>query len=211
MEDSNFFLSPKLKRETAPCDINAVCTDTEGAFKCDCISGYEGSGDVCDDVDECCDDCSSCQQFSDCENTVGSFICNCFTGYSEGTSESGNTCTFINCPNGFGRNSTTGRCENIDECQIESSCDANSQCTDSIGDFSCSCNEGYTGDGKVLCEDVNECETFNCGPNTECLNNPGSFECLCLDGFKPLTKSSGWTQVIEIIVYFSIAIIYFIF
>ena len=37
----------------------------------------------------------------------------------------------------------------IDECQEESPCDSNAQCTNSIGSFTCVCNEGYSGDGRT--------------------------------------------------------------
>ena len=36
----------------------------------------------------------------------------------------------------------------INECdKITLSCDSNASCTSSNGSFSCSCNDGYTGDG----------------------------------------------------------------
>ena len=38
----------------------------------------------------------------------------------------------------------------IDECASDShDCGDNSQCTNVMGSFSCSCNNGYTGDGKT--------------------------------------------------------------
>ena len=35
----------------------------------------------------------------------------------------------------------------IDECEGPSPCDENAQCTNTIGSFTCDCNEGYSGDG----------------------------------------------------------------
>ena len=29
------------------CDVNAVCTDTDGSFTCSCNSGYSGDGTTC--------------------------------------------------------------------------------------------------------------------------------------------------------------------
>ena len=37
----------------------------------------------------------------------------------------------------------------IDECQEQSPCDSNAQCTNTIGSFTCVCNEGYSGDGRT--------------------------------------------------------------
>ena len=32
---------------THNCDMNALCTDTDGSFNCTCNSGYEGNGTLC--------------------------------------------------------------------------------------------------------------------------------------------------------------------
>lgn len=29
------------------CDANAVCTDTDGSFNCQCNNGYTGNGSIC--------------------------------------------------------------------------------------------------------------------------------------------------------------------
>jgi len=52
-------------------------------------------------------------------------------------------------------------CENdIDECSTNNGgCDAHSDCTNIIGNFSCSCNEGYSGDGFTC--DVSKNEQSN--------------------------------------------------
>ena len=38
----------------------------------------------------------------------------------------------------------------IDECKLDSAndCDDNAQCTNNVGSYTCTCNEGYSGDGK---------------------------------------------------------------
>ena len=35
------------------CHANADCINTDGSFECSCKDGYEGDGNVCDDVNEC--------------------------------------------------------------------------------------------------------------------------------------------------------------
>ena len=37
----------------------------------------------------------------------------------------------------------------IDECVEQSPCDSNAQCTNTLGSFTCACNEGYSGDGRT--------------------------------------------------------------
>ena len=46
----------------------------------------------------------------------------------------------------------------FDECSLEPSpCDENADCINSDGSFSCSCKQGFTGDGGVVCEGLDEC------------------------------------------------------
>ena len=33
--------------ETNSCDVNAVCTNTDGSYTCSCLSGYSGDGENC--------------------------------------------------------------------------------------------------------------------------------------------------------------------
>ena len=83
-----------------------------------------------------------------------------------------------------------GTCSDYDECASTSSCAANSKCTNSVGSYTCDCDDGFRGDGVVICEDINECEEIHLGNTDEgegpcsykCLNTPGSFECSCDTG-----------------------------
>ncbi|XP_028408860.1 fibrillin-1-like isoform X1 [Dendronephthya gigantea] len=71
----------------------------------------------------------------------------------------------------------------IDECFLKmDNCDKNSRCINTVGGFSCECNQGYTGSG-TYCFDIDECflTTDNCLPNSTCNNTDGSYECICDD------------------------------
>ena len=53
------------------------------------------------------------------------------------------------------------------------------------GRFTCSCNAGYYGDGKI-CVNIDECASgdHDCDDNAFCTNDPnGSFTCTCKAGF----------------------------
>ena len=34
--------------EVHSCDINGLCNNTDGGFRCDCLSGYQGNGFICE-------------------------------------------------------------------------------------------------------------------------------------------------------------------
>uniref|UniRef100_A0A0G4HK22 EGF-like domain-containing protein n=1 Tax=Chromera velia CCMP2878 TaxID=1169474 RepID=A0A0G4HK22_9ALVE len=73
----------------------------------------------------------------------------------------------------------------IDECSLNThDCNQNATCADSIGSFTCTCNDGWTGDG-VTCGNANECSNavHDCDGNATCIDTVGSFSCACNDGF----------------------------
>jgi hypothetical protein len=71
----------------------------------------------------------------------------------------------------------------IDECaEGTHNCDENASCLDTESSFKCTCNDGYTGSGKVgQCEDIDECKIgmHDCSPHATCLNETGSYRCAC--------------------------------
>ena len=73
-----------------------------------------------------------------CINTHGAFECECAIGYED--------------------DAMIGRSD-IDECATEKDeCDENAACTIYVGSYTCACNIGFEGTGRI-CEDINECET----------------------------------------------------
>ncbi|TRY81992.1 hypothetical protein DNTS_021851, partial [Danionella cerebrum] len=89
--------------------------------------------------------------------------------------------------------------KDINEClAIPSVCGPNSTCTNTQGDYSCSCQSGFTVTNSSLkisisnpCTDINECLAIPsvCGPNSTCTNTQGDYSCSCSDGFT-VTNSS---------------------
>lgn len=63
-------------------------------------------------------------------------------------------------------------------------CDEHATCDDTAGTVTCTCNQGWTGDG-FSCSDINECTngTNACSPYAECTNDPGTYSCACPLGF----------------------------
>ena len=49
-------------------------------------------------------------------------------------------------------------CNDIDECMdTVNQCSENAKCNNTFGSYTCTCKEGFTGNGK-LCTDVDECD-----------------------------------------------------
>ncbi|CAH3189906.1 unnamed protein product, partial [Porites evermanni] len=77
------------------CDVNSVCQNTLGSYKCSCNAGYTGDGKPCNDIDECSTNSHSCDVNAVCSNTVGSYACACKAGFTG----DGFTCTVSECQN----------------------------------------------------------------------------------------------------------------
>uniref|UniRef100_A0A0G4HMH3 Uncharacterized protein n=1 Tax=Chromera velia CCMP2878 TaxID=1169474 RepID=A0A0G4HMH3_9ALVE len=73
----------------------------------------------------------------------------------------------------------------INECATTSdNCHTGALCSNTMGSFTCSCSDGFSGDG-VSCSDIDECTTTadNCHIGASCSNTAGSFTCSCNDGY----------------------------
>ncbi|XP_043832090.1 adhesion G protein-coupled receptor E5 isoform X2 [Dromiciops gliroides] len=131
------------------CGQNADCVNTEGSYHCTCISGYAlPSGEKtfpnatmnnCQDVNECVPPSTiSCGQNAACVNTYGDYHCTCIPGYKLPSGEK----TFPNA--------TMNDCQDVDECQLNSSlCAPHGVCMDTPpGSYSCECKLGFAKSSK---------------------------------------------------------------
>lgn len=72
----------------------------------------------------------------------------------------------------------------VNECESGQDMCGNGECDNSIGSFTCRCEDGYSvkpGRGQQ-CTDDDECalETHTCDINAHCINNPVSESVYCL-------------------------------
>uniref|UniRef100_A0A5F8GUU6 Adhesion G protein-coupled receptor E5 n=1 Tax=Monodelphis domestica TaxID=13616 RepID=A0A5F8GUU6_MONDO len=173
----------KTPRCRPPCPSNAVCIN---GTQCTCKDGFaSGSGkkyfsdvlEICEDINECAPPISiSCGMNADCKNTEGSYYCMCIDGYELPTKNR----TFLNA--------SFNDCQDIDECQLNSSlCAPYGICIKTHGQYMCKCKSGFAksiqNEAKE-CIDRDECsEPKICQENETCVNSIGSYACNCKQGF----------------------------
>lgn len=155
-----------------PCGANATCTNTQGGFMCECKSGFSGDGFTCQDIPECqgdpCGEGEACQ-----EAQGGGYVCVDI-----------NECNIPgSCPVGslcFNKDATdsqniTHQCFDRDECFFdEDNCGAGTTCVN---------RDATQGEGRFVCEDVDECQNNPCGANATCTNEVGGYRCDCDAGY----------------------------
>ena len=88
-------------------------------------------------------------------------------------------------------------CSEINECENEDTCPADSTCSNTVGSYTCDCNSGFVGrinsTGNLTCGDKNECENgeSKCDQNAACENKTPGYDCICNEGFNGDGFSAG--------------------
>ncbi|XP_072035556.1 uncharacterized protein [Amphiura filiformis] len=194
---------------TDTCHANATCTNTVGSFTCSCNDGYGGNGITCTAI------CSPACVHGAC---ILPDQCECLTGYEGSSCEiaiCSPTCVHGTCVSPDQCECSPGYegsiCDiDIDECTTSThTCHASATCTNTVGSFTCSCNDGYGGNGFTcspicnptcvqgtcilpdqcecfsgyegsICEiDIDECSSGIDDCEEICTNVPGSYTCSC--------------------------------
>ncbi|XP_010965087.1 adhesion G protein-coupled receptor E1 isoform X1 [Camelus ferus] len=179
---------PNGCRDTTVCPAYATCTTTSDSYYCSCKNGFlasngqkqfRGPGVECKDIDECSQSPSPCGPNSVCKNLRGRYKCSCLPGFSSPTGNNWSP----EKPGHFA-------CTDMNECASPRTCPVHATCHNSLGSYSCVCNQGFgSSNGKMsfqgpgeTCEDIDECRD-RCLFNATCTNTPGSYYCTCNPGF----------------------------
>ncbi|KAF0042112.1 hypothetical protein F2P81_005644 [Scophthalmus maximus] len=171
-----------------------TCTNTPGSFQCSCQPGFVLS----DNKRRCYDtresfcftkfDTGKCSVPKAFNTTKAKCCCSKMPGEGWGLPcelcprESEAAFNTL-CPFGHGALPGPGDArEDTDECSIGNPC-GNGTCTNVVGGFECSCQEGFEPGPMMTCEDINECSQNPLLCAFRCVNTFGSYECMCPAGY----------------------------
>uniref|UniRef100_A0A8R1U0Q1 Uncharacterized protein n=1 Tax=Onchocerca volvulus TaxID=6282 RepID=A0A8R1U0Q1_ONCVO len=188
--------------KTSECNKRANCVNTIGSYQCICEDGFTG-----DALNDCSQQKGICDRHAFC---IGSLrMCVCQSGYIG----DGLNCYDVNecaakdnpCEGQIG----ASRCVNIDGGYIccEEDLD-NKRCIREKGAFcsggcglhavcyneTCQCMEGFDGDPRIKCTDINECEDDKQCPGVGewCVNMIGGFVCCSAESQKAECLGSNY-------------------
>ncbi|KAI8493268.1 hypothetical protein Bbelb_292720 [Branchiostoma belcheri] len=149
---------------SSPC-AHGTCTDGVASYTCSCENGWEGTN--CDqDYNECL---SSPCAHGTCTDGVASYTCSCENGWRG-----------INCDQDVEKlrllqTVTLAGDQDIDEC-LSSPC-AHGTCIDGVASYTCSCENGWTGNN--CNQDIDECASNPCQLGGTCLDHVNGYSCVC--------------------------------
>lgn len=143
------------------CDLTATCTNTDGSYQCKCKTGFDGSGSICIDRDECLDSNGGCQV--SCINTYGSYECACVSGFKKDPND-------------------PKKCKDVDECTNDLH-KCQHECVNTVGSYYCQCKPNFklSQDGKSCVPTVQLCD-FQCGGG-QCIEIGPLKKCICNYGY----------------------------
>ncbi|XP_075689894.1 stabilin-1 isoform X2 [Rhinoderma darwinii] len=143
---------------------NCIANTTNTTARCSCLTGYEGNGTHCAEMNPCKVNNGGCSQYANCTRApFGQARCTCMEGY-----------------NGDGV-----LCFEIDAClENNGGCHQYAECIKTgPNKVACNCLPGYEGNGSPTCKEINVCKENNggCSPFAYCVfTGPAKRYCRCM-------------------------------
>jgi len=162
---------------TAEYPDNSTCdVDSEGNAFWTCNDGYyqatvdvEGSTEATEEVcffDSCATD--PCAENADCAADGDNHVCSCSAGFFDFNGDA-SLCVPDNCAAGTGG------------CDADATCSVNMPDSDGNGQNSCTCDDGFYGNGEECF--VDSCALNPCQDDSTCANVGDVYTCTCNAGF----------------------------
>jgi hypothetical protein len=171
----------ECQEASSSCDANSTCTNTEGAYTCECLDGFKGDGYVCN---ECPGGAATvCNGRGTCTGDVDGAYCTCEDGFR------GDACE--QCLSGlWGAN-----CDEMCAGGMANPCNDHGVCLDGVdGTGVCTCDERFAGDACQECAEGYDAYP-DCTLNPECSDdNPcttDSFDGVCVYDFNDMLCDDG--------------------
>uniref|UniRef100_A0A914CT96 Uncharacterized protein n=1 Tax=Acrobeloides nanus TaxID=290746 RepID=A0A914CT96_9BILA len=173
------------------CDVNAICTDTDDSYICNCRPGFldqspdpvNKPGRVCSDLSRDCERNSRCSPNAICTNTPDGQVCRCGPGFVDVSPNPQNEPGIICKPE-------------VNECARPdlNNCHRDALCIDTTDSYKCICKAGYKDLDELRnpgrqCQKINvlidECKEnrHTCSPNADCRDLEEGYTCECKDGY----------------------------
>jgi hypothetical protein len=157
---------------------------------CICDVGWNNTGGQCADPYNAC-------ELSPCgaNNSAG-----CVPNSPAVQKATGKTHYCLNCSQpGFGVESVSQFCTDIDECSTTTTSRCTQICTNTQGSYYCTCRTGYQLFSNYNCTDIDECSLPSGAPLCQqtCVNTLGSYTCACQPGYQLTSNNVNCQDINE--------------